>query len=140
MNATLEPFDESVYDAARAICAERAILGGSRAFDDSATFATARGIRARLEASRRDARVTGQGVAAALRRLQDAGLVARVPLERVYKTRPPRPRPHAGYVVLAQRQGGTTNEVRQYFNKLGYIPLRDGPDATFGADLRMLVS
>jgi hypothetical protein len=99
----LEPFDESVYDAARAICAERSILGGSHAFDDSATFATARGIRARLEQSRRDIRVTGQGVAAALRRLQTAGLVATVRLERRYKTRPSRPRPHAGYVVVGEK-------------------------------------
>lgn len=40
---------------------------------------------------------------------------------------------------LASSQRGTPREVRAYFERLGFIPLREDEDATFGADLRMLV-
>ena len=43
------------------------------------------------------------------------------------------------YAELADRQGGTPAEVRAYIERLGFIPLKHGPDATFGASLRMLV-
>jgi histidinol-phosphate/aromatic aminotransferase/cobyric acid decarboxylase-like protein len=99
---TLEPFDESVYDAARAICAERAILGGSHAFSESATFATAAGIRYRLAGERRNVRITSPAVVAALRRLIAAKLVARVRLERRYKTRRPKPLGRSGYIVIGE--------------------------------------
>lgn len=90
---TLEPFDEAVYDAARMICTEGAILGGSHAFDDSATFATVRRIRLKLDRERPETGgVTAPAVLAALRRLSTRGLVEAVRLERRYKTRPPLPR------------------------------------------------
>jgi hypothetical protein len=104
----LQPFDEAVYDSARAICAEGAILGGSHALDDSATFATTSGIRGRLirgrlAERRTGARPTGPRVAAALRRLEKAGLVKRVALEHRYKTRPARRLRYAGYVVVGEK-------------------------------------
>ena len=98
----LDPFDAAVYDAARAICAERAILGGSHAFDDRATFTTAYRIRTLLEGQRPELAINGASVTAALRRLVALGLVERVRLERKYKTRRPKPIRHAGYVVVGE--------------------------------------
>lgn len=98
--------DESVYDTARSICATRAIVGGSHALDDRATFATARGIRRLLEdeARRRGAdKPTAPAITAALARLVKSGLLLRVHLERPYKTRRPRPVPFAGYIVVGDK-------------------------------------
>lgn len=109
---TLDPFDEAVYDMARTICTEGAILGGSHAFDDTATFTTASAIRSRLADSRRDPAfadvrrdpaITAALVTAALRRLCDRKLVERVRLERHYKTARSRPVPYAGYVVVGEK-------------------------------------
>lgn len=71
---SLEPFDEAVYDAAREICAEGTILGGSHAFDDSAIFATAAGIRVRLQVERPYAAVSSPAITGALVRLKEHGL------------------------------------------------------------------
>lgn len=99
----LDPFDEAVYDAARAVCAERAILGGSHAFDDRATFTTASRVRSDLERLRPELAISGALVTAALRRLVERGLVERVRLQRNYKTVAPRRVRHYGYVVVGEK-------------------------------------